>query len=205
MANWCNFKITLRTNKKENIKEFLKHMQKSNNNYDNYKYRVIPRTSYYSISEIYEIDNYYYLSLGGSCAWSCDACMLLSSEINYNKLMKSHGNLYGDETGNHTISIEELCAIYNTEAEIVGNECEIGFTEHYYIDNKGKLVVNETRDFDVESLWNEESFEIPDDYDLVIKVNKELKRNAISNEEAVENTQDHTEFSDFDYEDDLPF
>ena len=205
MANWCNFKITLKTNKKENIKEFLKHIQKSNNNYDNYKYRVIPRTSYYSISEIYEIDNYYYLSLGGSCAWSCDACMLLSSEINYNKLMKSHNNLYGDETGNHIISIEELCAIYNTEAEIIGNECEIGFTEHYYIDNKGKLVVNETRDFDVESLWNEESFEIPDDYDLVIKVNKELKRNAISNEAPVENIQDHTEFSDFGYEDDLPF
>lgn len=205
MANWCDFKITLRTNEKEHIKEFLKHIQKSNNNYDNYKYRVIPRASYYSISEIYEIDNFYYLSLGGSCAWSCDACMLLSSKINYNKLMKSHNNLYGDETCNHAISIEELCAIYNTEAEIVGNECEIGFTEHYYIDNKGKLVVNETRDFDVESLWNEESFEIPDNYDLVIKVDKELKRNAISSKAVAKNNQEHTEFSDFDYEDDLPF
>lgn len=57
----------------------------------------------------------------------------------------------------------------------------------------------------MQTLWNEESFEIPDDYDLVIKVNKELKRNAISNEAAVENTQDHTEFSDFNYEDDMPF
>lgn len=28
MANWCDFKITLRTNEKENIKEFLKHIQK---------------------------------------------------------------------------------------------------------------------------------------------------------------------------------
>lgn len=205
MANWCDFKITLRTNKKENIKEFLKHIQKSNNNYDNYKYRVIPRTAYYSISEIYEIDNFYYLSLGGSCAWSCDACMLLSSEINYNKLMKSNKNLYCDETGNHIISIEELCAIYNTEAEIVGKECEIGFTEHYYIDNKGKLLVNETRDFDVESLWNEESFEIPDNYDLVIKVDKELKRNAIAKEPISKSNQEHTEFSDFDYEDELPF
>lgn len=204
MANWCSFKISLKSNKKENITGFLKHIQLDGKNYNNYEYLVIPRAVYDSVSEIYEIDNNYYLSLSGSCAWSCAACMLSSSEINYNKLMKNLPNLYAEGSGDHIISIEELCAIYNTEAEIIGDECDIGFTEHYYIDNKGKVVVSETKDFDVEELWSNESFDVPDDYDLVIKLDEELKRNDVSHEVADENLKEYTVVFDID-EDDLPF
>ena len=187
MPNWCSFKMTLKSNKKQNIKNLLRHIQKDGENYENYKYLVLPRLTYDRISKIYEKDNYFYVILNGECAWSCNTCMLSGTSINYNKLMKNLPHLYATGSKEHITSIEEICAIYNTEAEVISRETDIGFTEHYYINNKGKIIVSEIRKFDPSRVYSwEDPIPIPDDYERVIDIDDNVKMNEVKIKKAKE-------------------
>ena len=195
MANWCRFKMTLKSNKKQNIKNSLRHIQKEGQDYENYKFLVLPRLTYDRISKIYEKDNYFYVILNGECAWSCKVCMLSGTSINYNKLMKNLPHLYATGSGEHIISIEEICAIYNTEVEVISSEMGIGFTEHYYINNKGKIIVSEIRKFDPSLVYSwEDPIPIPDDYERVIEIDDNVKMNEVK----IKKTKEIKEFQNYD-------
>lgn len=85
------------------------------------------------------------VGLDSCCAWSVCSCMMETYSKKYKKLYPYH------------LSLPEACKLLHVEAEVYSYESGCEFSEHYLIDTKGNVIIDEC--VDVEEFSPESSVE----------------------------------------------
>lgn len=142
MANECVFDLLVKSKNKRNLSNVKKYIMDINDDLDYTDGRFLYRTGFDNrrVKEIIKKEEYYILRLEGYCAWSCFSCMFdfSSGYLKY----KNELNL---------ISLNEICKEENVQIEVFGREYGVGFLEHYFVNENGELVCQESFDLSEES------------------------------------------------------
>ena len=185
MPNYCDFKMKV-IGYPKNVGEFLQIIKQNYNYYDKDFVRN-PKLHLYRVFST-DVDNFKMISdilcelyLTGYCAWSVYSCMLEGVSTYYddnllNRDINSVANKYKMPIGtinyiNAGTSLLRECKRLNLIIEVFSDEPGMGFQEHYYVNNFGKLVTDEEKQ--TTCYWL-------DDYDSwedFIKENSEFKDN----------------------------
>lgn len=149
----------------------------------------------------------------GTCAWSCNSCMFEGvftyiSDFSFfgafkpfrlskvSKLMRNlTKNAYGitfiqrikNTLLRKAISLPKACKKLNVEVELYSSETGCCFAEHYYINNKGKVIVDETTDYECICI---------DDYDTYEEYIERIKKEYPNDTVALNITKEEFENSD---------
>lgn len=152
MANDCLFTMRVRSRSVADLKEFLERVESKS-----YRKSWLSRIFDFYAEDTKIENGYFVCSAWGSCAWSVWSCMFEGESTYY-----SCAN--GENKKSKRTTINRLCKRFKVECEIFSEEYGVGFQEHYFINEKGEILINDCKDaFEKEN--NNEEYEIIGGFD----------------------------------------
>lgn len=130
MANDCFYQMKVVAKDKETIERLISIMKYDDKEY--YIYRCFEAMA----DEIKKEDDYFTTIISGDVAWSA------SDWFNGNENVKSK-----TEKGAHYVSVDILCKRLGFAVECFTQEPGMQFEEHYIVNNKGEIIIDETEDW----------------------------------------------------------
>ena len=146
MSNYCHFVMRV-YGQKDNRQRLPYLLLRKESIGDKYLYGTI---------NINVKDSNNYLEIFGDCKWSIVSCYIGTSPDSRERLKEILKNWKENITNN--LYFEDICKSLSLDIEIHSFEPGLAFTEHYFINNKGELEIDETTDERVEISSNEKDY-----------------------------------------------
>lgn len=140
MPNICSYSMRVQ-GKPQDVEEVIKTVQ-SSYNYSDMEFdhtRHLFRVFESEIIKDEEDDGIRDVIIDGDCAWSVHTSMRSGEGSYYDSAKETHREIF---RGTH---LEELSKDTHTMIEVFGEECEMGFEEHYLY-KFGELLIEDVQD-----------------------------------------------------------
>lgn len=148
MANDCSFWFRAVSRDPEKLHDFVECWKTEYYAEGPHLYRISDCYETVDIQRSEDNNDLFYVECAGTCAWSLEACITMYGSSYFGGMLdgsikKPEEIMPYDKNGR---CIEILCHDYETGIEIFSEEPGCGFAEHYVVDPKGNLVIDETCD-----------------------------------------------------------
>lgn len=144
MPNYCDYEMKVVGKTKKSVENIIKYLQAD------YNYDSENGASYFHPWRVFEANcksggvlkegEKYVAYIFGCCAWSVYSCMF-DGNYTYQGRNKDIPNCKGR-------TIDFMCRLSKVDCEIYSYECGCCFQEHFLINNKGDIEINESCDYE---------------------------------------------------------